>query len=138
MIMTAQKMTYEDGKGAIYGEPANINYFLKTALVPDSVDGVVNAQSDVKAHTRRRYAGDSTPINVSSATREYLVDPGRRNGAAIPGNPMIVDDGVERRQFHYTGNFVDLHAFFVGNAKMALTLYSQSAAYAIAEAAGEG
>ena len=136
--MTAQKMTYEDGKGAIYGEPANINYFLNTPLTPDSVDGVTNATSAVKAHTRRRYSGDTTPVNVSASSREYLVDPGRRNGAAIPGNPMIVDDGVERRQFHYTGNFVDLHAFFVGQAKMALTLYSQSAAYDIAAAQAEG
>ena len=134
--MTAQKMTYGDGPGAIYGEPANINYFLKTALTPDSEGSVVNAQTTVKQHTRRKYVGDSTPSNVSSATREYLVDPGRRNGAAVPGNPMIVDDGVERRQFHYTGDFVDLHAFFVGEAKMALTLYSQSAAYSIAAAGG--
>ena len=135
--MTAQKHTYGDGPGAIYGNTANINYFLKTALVPDSVAGVTNKTSNVKAHTRRRYVGDSTPSNVSASTREYLVDPGRRNGGATPGNPMILDDGTERRQFHYTGDFVDLHAFIVGDAKMALTLYSQSAAYEIAAAGGE-
>ena len=134
--MSAQKHTYGDGPGAIYGETANINYFLKTALVPDSADGVQNKTAAVKAHTRRKYVGDSTPANVSASSREYLFDPGRRNGGAIPGNPMILDDGVERRQFHYTGNFVDLHAFLVGDAKMALTLYSQSAAYEIAAASG--
>lgn len=136
--MAAQKMTYGDGPGAIYGEPANINYFLKTALVPDSEEGVTNKTTNVKAHTRRGYVGDSTPANVSASSREFLVDPGRRNGAAIPGKQMILDDGIERRAFHYTGSFLDLHAFISGDAKMALTLYSQSAAYEIAAAEGGG
>ena len=128
------KMTTPSGANTIIGEPANINYFIKTALVPDSADGVVNKTSTVKAHTRRRYYNDSAPSNVSSASREYLYDPGRRNGSAVPGNPFILDDGTEKRAFHYTGNFVDLHAFFVGEAKMPFILYSQSAAYEIAAA----
>ena len=136
--MATQKMTFDADGGAIYGEPANINYFLKTTLEPDSASGPVDKTSPVKAHTRRKYVGDAAPSNISSTTREYLYDPGRRNGSAIPGNPFILDDGLERRQFHYTGPFVNLHAFFVGDAKMALTLYSQSAAYSIAEAGGEG
>ena len=132
--MAAQKMTIPDGDVTIIGEPANINYFLNTALVPDSEANTENRQSAVKAHTRRQYVGDPTAINVSQSNRTWLYDPGRRNGAAIPGNPFILDDGTEKRQFHYTGNFIDLHAFMVGEAKMALTLYSQSAAYSIAAA----
>ena len=127
------KMTVPGDLNAIYGEPANINYFITTPLVPDSVDGVVNRQSTVKAHTRRRYATDDTPVNVSGSEREWLFDPGRRNGSAIPGNPFILDDGIEKRAFHYTGTFMNLHAFFVGEAKMDFTLYSQSAAYEIAK-----
>ena len=119
---------------AIFGNPANINYFITTTLTPVSEGAVVNKTSSVSAHTRRRYATDTTPVNVSGGDRKYLYDPGRRNGAAVPGNPFILDDGTEKRQFHYTGNFIDLHAFFVGEAKMALTLYSQSAAYDIAKA----
>lgn len=132
--MASQKMTIPDGDVTIIGEPANINYFLNTALVPDSQGNTENKQSNVKAHTRRQYVGDETEINVSASTRTWLKDPGRRNGAAIPGNPFILDDGTEKRQFHYTGNFIDLHAFMVGQAKMALTLYSQSARYSIAAA----
>lgn len=130
------KMTTPAGDNTIIGEPANINYFLNTALSPDTEGAVVNKQATVKAHTRRSYYNDDTPANVSSATRTFLFDPGRRNGSALPGNPFILDDGVERRQFSYTGNFIDLHAFFVGEAKMPLTLYSQSAAYSIAAAGG--
>ena len=128
------KMTTPAGKNTIIGNPANINYFLNTALVPDSATSVVNKTSTVKASTRRQYSTDTTPTNVSGHSRTYLYDPGRRNGSAVPGNPFILSDGTETRSFHYTGNFIDLHAFFVGEAKMDLTLYSQSAAYSIAAA----
>jgi len=128
------KMTVPGDLNAIYGEPANINHFINTPLVPDSVDGVVNRQSNVRAHTRRRYATDTNPVNVSAAEREWLFDPGRRNGSALPGNPFILDDGTEKRQFHYTGTFMNLHAFFVLQATNDMTLYSQSAAYEIAAA----
>lgn len=132
------KMTTPDGKNTIIGDVANINYFINTPLVPDSETGVVNKTSTVKAHTRRRYAEDNAPVNVSGGTREFLYDPGRRNGSAIPGNPFILVDGTETRSFMYTGDFIDLHAFFVGQAKMDLTLYSQSAAYSIVAAEAGG
>jgi len=125
------KMTTPGGANTIIGEPENINYFIKNALTPDSASSVVNKTSTVKAHTRRNYWNDDTPSNVSGGSREYLYDPGRRNGSAVPGNPFILDDGTEKRQFHYTGDFVDLHAFFVGEASKDLVLYSQSAAYEI-------
>ena len=129
--MAASKMIPAGSDIAIYGEPANINYFLKTALVPVSEGSVVDKTSQVKAHSRRRWATDPTPSNVSASSREYLYDPGRRNGAALPGNPFLLDDGIEKRQFHYTGTVMDLHAFIAGDAKMSLILYSQSAAYEI-------
>ena len=132
--MATEKMTTPAGNNAIYGEPANINYFITTPLTPDSEEGAQNKTTTVSAHTRRRYATDDTPVNVSGGSREFLFDPGRRNGAAIPGNPFILDDGSERRQFSYTGDFVDLHAFFVGEAAVDLTLFSQSAAYSISAA----
>ena len=136
--MAIQKMIPAGKDIAIYGEPDNINYFLNSDLVPASAGAVVNKTSQVKASTRRKYVGDDAPSNVDSHPREYLYDPGRRNGAAIPGKPFILDDGLEKRQFSFTGNFMDLHAFFVGDAKMALTLYSPSAAYSIAKAGGGG
>jgi hypothetical protein len=129
--MTAKKMVPAGTNIAIYGEPANINYFVNTDLAPVSEGAVVNKQSAVKAHTRRRYATDSNPVNVSSSDRNYIYDPGRRNGSAVPGNPFILDDGTEKRAFHYTGTLMALHAYLVGEAAMDLVLYSQSAAYDI-------
>lgn len=129
--MAYKKMIPTGTELAIYGEPANINYFITTPLVPVSEGEVVNKTSAVSASTRRRYAGDTSPINVSGSTREYLYDPGRRNGAAVPGNPFILDDGTEKRAFHYSGTVLDLHAWLVGEAAMDLVLFSQSAAYDI-------
>jgi len=136
--MSIVKMTTPEGNNAIYGEVDNINYFITTDLEADSAGEVQNREASVTSFKRKRFAGDTEPSTVSAHTREYLYDPGRTNGSAIPGNPFILDDGTERRQFHYTGDFVDLHAFFVGEAAMDLSLYSQSAKYAIAAASAEG
>lgn len=130
--MALTKHVFDAEGNAIYGETDNINYFLTTPLAPAGAGTVVNKTSSVKAFTRRRYPGDTEPSNVSATTREYLFDPGRRNGAATPGNQFILDDGVEKRSFTFTGPFLDLHAFFVGDASKSFTLYSPSAAYEIA------
>ena len=120
---------------AIYGEPDNINYFVTTDLAAATEDSVENKEASVSSHTRRRHVNDDSPSNVSSHTREYLFDPGRRNGGAVPGQIFILDDGTERRQFHFTGSVMDLHAYLVGEAAMDLTFISPSAAYDIAAAA---
>lgn len=132
--MTTVKMIPASHDIAIYGEPDNINYFVKTDLVAASEDSVENKTSKVKRHTRRRYVGDDAPINIPEHDREYLFDPGRRNGGGLPGQIFILDDGTERRQFHFTGNVMDLHAYMVAEAAMDLTLISPSASYNITEA----
>jgi hypothetical protein len=53
------------------------------------------------------------------------VDPGRKYGNSLPGKPFVVDDGTERRQMTYQGDFTDLHAYFVGDTKAAISLYSE-------------
>ncbi len=132
--MTIQKHVFDANGNGIYGETANINYFLSTPLAPASEGGVVEKTANVSAFTRRRYPGDPEPSNVSASTREFLYDPGRRNGNATPGSPFILDDGVEKRSFTFTGPFNDLHAFILSDAKMTLRLFSPSASYDIAVA----
>ena len=135
--MTIQKHVYDDLTGyAIYGETANINYFLTTDLAPASAAGAQDKTASVSAFTRRRYPGDATPANVSASDRVFLYDPGRRNGAATPGKPFILDDGVEKRSFTFTGPFTSLHSFLVGDVAMAVKCYSPSARYDIAASAG--
>lgn len=136
--MSIQKHVYDAAGNAIFAETANINYFLKTPLTPASEGSVVNKTSSVKEHPRRQYPGDPTPANIPVTTREYLYDPGRRNGSATPGKPFILDDGVEKRSFTFTGSFLDLHAFILSDASMDLRLYSPSASYDIVATSGGG
>ena len=124
----------------IWAETANINFFLKTPLTPASESGVVTKQASVAAHTRRQYPGDPTPANVAANQREFMYDPGARNGSALPGKNFWLVKGIgtageERRQFTYVGKLRDLHAFIVGDAKYDLTLYGPTGKrYEIAEA----
>ena len=129
--MTIQKLSPAGFELDIWAEPANINYFLNTELVPAAVAGVINTQANVKSFTRRQYPGDPTTINVSSHTRTYMVDPGRKVGNALPGSPFILDDGTEKRQFTFAGNVIDLHAFLVSDVKEETKLYTTGARYVI-------
>lgn len=126
--MAAQKFSLPGTESAIWAEPANLNYYLETPVEPDTAGGVVNISTSVKAHTRRQYVGDATVSNISAHSREFMYDPGRRSGSALPGDPFIADDNLERRQMRYTGNFMDVHAFFVGGAALPMSLYSPAGA----------
>ena len=129
--MTIQSFTIDAASLVIWAEPANLNYFLKTELTPDAAAGVTNAQATVKSHTRRQYPGDIITMNVSGHTRDYMIDPGRKVGNALPGSPFILDDGTEKRQFTFTGNVVDLHAFLSGDVSNETKLYTTGARYVI-------
>ena len=130
--MAIEKHTYDNNGNAIYAETANINYFLNTALEPDSVSGVEERTKNIPQRTVRRYVGDPDPYTVGAVSgARYLYDPGRKNSNATPGKEFMLDDGIEKRAFTYTGSFVDLHAFILGDAKMDLTLFSEGAWYEV-------
>lgn len=136
MADSIQKCTPTGQDFSIYCIPANFNYFVKTDLVPDSADGVVNKTTSVKAHTRRQYVGDPAPSNIPQSTREFMYDPGRKVGNALPGFSFILDDGTEKRQFTLDGNVMDLHAYLVGELNAETKLYTQGARYVITPAEG--
>jgi len=130
--MAIEKHTFDNNGNAIYAETANINYFLTTALEPDSVSGVEERTKNIPQRSVRRYVGDPDPYTVGAVTgARYLYDPGRKNSNATPGKEFILDDGTEKRSFTFTGSFVDLHAFILGDAKMDLTLFSEGAWYEV-------
>ena len=100
----------------------------------------MNKQTTVKAHTRRQYPGDSTPINVATSGRQFMVDPGRKSGNALPGKSFrVVGDaglpGEENRQFTYQGRWEDVHSLFVGDAAMQVFLYSPTGTRYVVDAA---
>lgn len=138
--MAIEKMTIPNTTSAIWGEPANINFFLNTDLVPDTAAGRTQSNQTVRSHTRRQYPGDTTPINVSSHGRTMLVDPGRKSGNALPGDSFrVVSDaglpGMENRQFTLQGRWEDLVNLFVAEAAMQVHLYSPSGTRYVVDAA---
>lgn len=137
MADTIVKCTPDGADFSIWCIPANFNYFVTTPVEADSVEGVVNKSTTVKAHYRKRYVGDLEGSNVSSHTREFMYDPGRKVGNALPGFSFILDDGIEKRQFTLDGNVMDLHAYLVAELKVDVKLYTQGARYDIAKAGGE-
>ena len=138
MADTIQKCTPDGRAFSIWCIPANFNYFVDTALVPDTVDGVVNKQVSVSGYLRKRYVGDVGGSNVAAHTREYMYDPGRKVGNALPGFSFILDDGIEKRQFTLDGNVKDLHAYLVSELTKSVALYTQGARYDIAAASQGG
>lgn len=117
----------------VYAETANLNYFLTNALEADTVDGPTTATVAVGGSSRRQYPGDATSINVSGASRQFLKDPSRSSGPALPGRSFILSEisaggGGEKRQFTYTGRLVDLHTFLRAEASKPFYLYNNTGA----------
>lgn len=138
--MAIERFSLPGTDTAIYAEPVNLNYFLNNDLTPDTAASATNKQATVKAHTKRQYPNDPTPSSVSASVRTYLVDPGRRTGNALPGNSFrVVGDaglpGEENRQFTFSGNWLDVHALFVGDAAMQVYLYSPTGTRYVVDAA---
>ena len=131
--MAIERHVINDATGAsIWAESANLNYFVTTPIEPVANGGIEVRQKSIPQRSVRRNVGDPDPYTIPAvATVRYLFDPGRRSGSTTPGKEMILDDGVERRAMTYTGSFVDIHAYILGDAAMALTLYSEGAPYAI-------
>ena len=130
------KMTPTGKNFSIWGIPANINYFISEELAADSVEGVVNKTTTVKAHSRRRYVNDPAPINVGSHGREFMYDPGRKVGNALPGFSFILNDGTEKRQFTLQGDVMDLNAWLLTTLNNPTKLYTQGASYELTPAEG--
>lgn len=131
MSETIERCTPAGMDWSIWCIPDNFNYFVETALTPDSATGIVNKQSSVKAHSRRQYYNDIIKVNVSAHQREFMYDPGRKVGSALPGYSFILDDGSEKRQFTTDADVMDLHAYLLGEVNNETKLYTQGARYVI-------
>lgn len=118
----------------IYGETANINYFLQNDLDPDNADGVTNGQVSVSNHSRQQYPGDPTPMNVTGSSREFLIDPTRKSGNGLPGKSFVLvalnaqGEVTEKRQFTYKGRWIDLHAFLSAEAAFNMFAFNNTGA----------
>ncbi len=118
----------------IYGETANISYFLTGSIEPDAEGNVSEVNQSVDGHTRERYPGDPNPINVDGHSRTVLKDPTRKSGNALPGKSFVLgrrnedDQVIEKRQFTYVGDWNDLHEVLRTKAKYNLYAWNHTGA----------
>lgn len=134
----AQELAVVGHTWNIWAIPANINYFLDTPLVPATVEGSEERTASKSAHTRRRYIGDASPINVGAHSYTYLYDPGRKVGSALPGYSFILDDGIEKRQFTTNAPVASLYGYLLADLSRKTALYTQGARYILEPEASGG
>tara|TARA_B100000459_G_C8568961_1_gene197658 strand:+ start:597 stop:1037 length:441 start_codon:yes stop_codon:yes gene_type:complete len=111
-----------------YNAIESLSWFLNTAITEDENGDVTNAQKSIPGHQRRKGPSDQVPINVSQSTAVYMVDPSLKSGNARPGTEFTLAttslaDTEEKRQFTYTGRFIDLHAVLMADIKYNTYLY---------------
>lgn len=132
MAIVAHTVQVNSQPLTIWAETANINFFLEGDLEPDEAGGPTNQQVAVGSHSRRQYPGDPSPMNVSGSDREFLVDPSRRSGNALPGKNFSLkaydaqDELLEHRFFTYQGTYRDLHAYLYTRCTYRTHLYNHT------------
>ena len=120
-------------KLVIIGDPRNWNFFCATEATADDIAGKSNGQKSVKGHQRRRGPSDTTPINVTQSTAEYLIDPTLKSGNALPGHGFILKttpnaDVQEKRAFQYVGRSMDLIEYLDENVNYETYIYLENGA----------
>ena len=130
--MSYNKIWIEAATGlTIWDKYGNLEYFCDTTGLTEAATSVTNKQANVKGSSVHHYMNSEATYTRAATTKQFIHDPGRRKGNAIPGKPfvLVADAGLpgeESRQFTYEGAFLDLHAFVTGAAKMQVDLFSES------------
>ena len=135
----------------MYGRIENFNFFAKdpvTDEMQECKNGLIKATAAVKQHTRRKFFGDTTPVNVGSQSdgRKILTGVVRSSGNALPGRSVIFttdpdtwDGGDEKRQFQYVGNWKDLFMHMQANAGKDIIMYNNTGTrYRVCATVAEG
>jgi len=131
-----------------YGRVANFNYFVTTPVVDELGNqsaGVTKQSKSVQAHTRRRYPGDSAPVNVAAipSGRQYLYKANKTSGSARPGKTIIFADvpGAEQgeqRQFQYTGDWKEVIKYLESDAAKDFVVQQENGSKVLIAAAEGG
>lgn len=130
--MSYEKIWIDAANGLrIWDKFGNLEFFCDTSGLTEASASVTNKQANVKGSSVHYYMNSAATYTRGATVRQFIHDPGRRKGNAIPGKPfvLVADAGLpgeETRQFTYEGAFMDLHAFITGAAKMQVDLFSET------------
>ena len=131
-----------------YGRCANFNFFMTTEVEDEWLKnsaGVTKQTAKVKEHSRRRFPGDPSPINVKEQPegRQILYKANKRSGAALPGytivlatNPDTYDGPPERRSFQVDGDWKEVIKYIESDAKIDVVVSTGRGASSVCKAAG--
>ena len=128
--MSYEKIWIEAATGLkIWDKYGNLDYFCDTTGLTEASASIVNKTANVKSSSVHYYMNSEATYTRAATAKQFIYDPGRRKGNAIPGKPfvLVADAGLpgeESRQMRYEGAFMDLHAFITGAAKMQVDLFS--------------
>jgi len=120
----------------------SLQFFLAGDYEEDENAGYLNKQKTIPQHMRRRGPSDQAPINVQGSTATYLVDPSLKSGNARPGIAFYMtttplSDIEEKRNFMYTGRWLDLHAVLSADIKFQTYVYLSNGGRHTIEPGGE-
>ena len=108
----------------VFAIKENWNHFVTdTADVPGATPSV---SYPVRGQSVHRFPGDPQPFNRAGFTATRSLPVARKR--SIPGKPFVLTDGIETRQFSFTGSLSSLYAYCLSAAKLDFTLISPSGA----------
>ena len=108
--------------GKLYDKYTNLAYFADVTSLEDKTQTGVDLEVNVTSHKRGRFMRDPAPSTIPQQTRNVSMGI-RQTKGAIPGYKITLDDGVERRQFQYTGTMSGLYAWLKTAATKDVDLY---------------
>ena len=108
--------------GDLYDKYGNLEYFADVSELVDKATGGYDRPVSAKAHSRNHFLRDPAPSTVSATTRQTFQGV-RQTKGAIPGVTIEIDDGIEKRQFQWTGTMAAIYAWLKDEAIKDITLY---------------
>lgn len=108
--------------GDLYDKFGNLSYFADVDGLEDKATTGADISPSVSAHSRNSFMRDPAPSSVKAHTR-YVSTGLRQSKGGFPGFVITLSDGVETRDFSYTGTMSGLVAWLKDNAKVDISLY---------------
>ena len=111
--------------GKLYDKYSNLSYFADVTSLEDKTQTGVDLEVSVTSYKRGRFMRDPAPSTIPQQTRNVSMGI-RQSKGAIPGDTITLDDGVERRQFQYTGSMSGFYAWLKTAATQDVVLYGST------------
>ena len=111
--------------GDLYDKYGNLEYYADVSGLEDKALGGYDKPVAAKQHSRNHFMRDPAPSTVSATTRQTYQGV-RQTKGAIPGITITISDGIEKRDFQWTGTMAALYNWLKAEAIKDITLFGQT------------